>query len=392
MKTYEIVAAIAARKALSLSWSELGDLFGQTKDAVRNRVNRFKDKYNVVESDLQDVSWNRKFLAAHTPEGEKAELRGVTLLPGDLKYDPITEYNYVVISNTGRVAYRYDDGDIGTEYWESDTTPVEPAPLPVAEEVVSDIEPLQFLITPAVLVVVRDGKPLTIDKTHKNFEKIQESLETKNWQAALDFIDMKNTLTKYSNGRVKVENGKVTLDDEVVSGKIVPRLINLLMEENIEGLDALTNFLDRCDANPDYRIVSRLYDFISHNDLRLDKDGFIYAYKVVKSDYLDKYTGTMDNSPGQIVKMKRNKVNPDDEQTCSHGLHVATKDYIPSYGRPSLAAGGDRVVLCLVDPADFVSIPTDYNDMKARVCEYLVLKDVTELFVKDELRDQGIQA
>jgi hypothetical protein len=44
-----------------------------------------------------------------------------------------------------------------------------------------------------------------------------------------------------------------------------------------------------------------------------------------------------------------------------------------------------------VHPKDFVSIPTDYSDMKARVCEYLVLKDVTELFLNDDLRD-GIKA
>ncbi|MEX5385617.1 homocysteine methyltransferase, partial [Cronobacter muytjensii] len=118
--------------------------------------------------------------------------------------------------------------------------------------------------------------------------------------------------------------------------------------------------------------------FISHNDLRLDKDGNILAYKVVRGDYLDKYTGTMDNSPGQVVKMKRNKVNPKDEETCSFGLHVAARKYIPSYGSP----GRDKVLLCRVNPKDFVSIPTDYNSMKARVCEYFVLKDVTENFTE----------
>ena len=394
MKTYEIVAAIVARKELELSWPELGELFGQTKDAIRNRVNRFKDKYNVVEADVKK-GWAAKFLKNHTPEAEKAELVGLTLNPGDVVTS--TELPFVVISNRGRVVSRAPEGDVITEYWEQDTVEsvnIE-APsliLPKAEYIfIPPVEPLQYLITPLCLVVVRDGKPLTIDKTHKNFEKIQDSLMNKCWQAALDFIDMKNTLTKYSNGRVLVQDGKVTLDGEVVAGKVVGRLVNALMEENTEALEAITNFLAKCDENPDYHIVTRIYDFIAHNDLRLDKDGHILAYKVVKHNYLDKYTGTMDNSPGKLVQMKRNKVNPNDAQTCSHGLHVAAKDYIPQYGNPSLSATGDKVVLCKVHPKDFVSIPTDYSDMKARVCEYLVLKDVTELFLNDDLRD-GIEA
>lgn len=394
MKTYEIVAAIVARKELELSWSEVGELFNQTKDAIRNRVNRFKDKYNVVDGDIVS-GWNREFLVEHTPETEKNDLAKLSRLPGDIvTYSP-TELPFVIISTKNRAVSRDADGEMVTEYWgeeyesQVDTKVVE---LPKAEVVyIEPIEPLQYLITPAVLVVVRDGKPLTIDKTHKNFERIQESLQNQCWQAALDFIDMKNTLTKYSNGRVKVENGAVTLDGERVAGKVVGRLVNALLEENLEALEAITNFLDKCDENPDFRIVNRIYDFVSHNDLRLDKDGFILAYKVVKHNYLDKYTGTMDNSPGKLVQMKRNKVNPNDAETCSQGLHVAAKGYISSYGIPSLSSGGDRVVLCKVNPKDFVSIPTDYNDMKARVCEYLVLKDVTELFLNDELRD-GIQA
>jgi hypothetical protein len=396
MKSYEIVAAIVARNALGrqLSWAELGVVFELSKDAVRSRVIRFKEKYNIVDADIVP-GWNRTFLAAHTPENEKAGLTGLRLYPGDVTVDEsgnkVVYYNpdmeAIWLNSDDKVVFGFTDSY--DEYTE------ESIKFEVAEAVQAAtkqiIEPLQYLITPAVLVVVRDGKPLTIDKTHKNFEKIQASLEAGNWQDVLDFIDMKNTLSRYSNGRVTVENGKVTLDGEPVAGKVVQRLVSSLLEENLEALEALSSFLDKCDENPDHRVVSRIYDFISHNDLRLDKEGYVLAYKVVQHNYLDKYTSTMDNSPGQLVKMKRNKVNPLDHETCSFGLHVAAKAYIPQYGSPSLRTGGDRVVLCRVNPKDFVSIPTDYNSMKARVCEYVVLKDVTELFVNNEL-DEGIEA
>lgn len=248
------------------------------------------------------------------------------------------------------------------------------APPPVANE--PEIEPLKFLETPNVLVVIRDGAPVSIDKSHKNFDKIKEALNAKHWQKALDFIDMKSALNKYSNGRVTVEGGNVYMDGERLYGKLVQRLVNCLTEENTEALEALTNFLANCDENPDHRVVTRIYDFITHTDLRLTKDGHVLAYKIVENNYLDKYTKTMDNSPGKIVEMKRNKVNPNDTQTCSFGLHVAAKGYLSSYGN----VNKDRVVLCKVHPRDFVSIPTDYNNMKARTCRYEVLKDVSENF------------
>lgn len=474
MKNYEIVAAMVLRvgqmDVRPLSWTELGEVFNVTKDVARHRLTRFKQKYNVVDSEVAVSGWNREFLRDNTPEDEKNSLAGLAKIPGDILSD-----KSVVINTTGKVVKLVDDkievsnssaqaapmviasvtpvpvndtlarirkivadqlgvaeddikttshfvDDLGAdsldtvelcmaiedefelEISDEDAERIQtvaevetyingrlgivakpvyeaPKPMTLAPSILvapkTQIAPLQFLITPAVLVVVRDGQPLSIDKTHKNYEKIKKSLEAGEWQDVLDFIDMKNALTRYSNGRVVVENGAVTLDGDKVPGKIAQRLINCLLTENLEALEGISNFLAKCDENPDFRVVSRIYDFIAHNDLRLDKDGFILAYKVVKNNYFDKYTGTMDNSPGKLVAMKRNKVNPKDEETCSHGLHVAARKYIPQYGSTS---SGDKVLLCKVNPKDFVSIPTDYNSMKARVCEYLVLKDVTENF------------
>lgn len=426
MKVYELVAAAVLRvgqadgSMRALSWTELGAAFGVTKDQARHQLNRFKEKFNVVDADVAEPGWNRDFLLAYTPEGEKGELKGAYHLPGDVAtkngvvhvyIDPKFNTRFLdandevprgFVPNGESVIVHHEEdepteedysdhggGSVQAQY-EKVTAPMGHFFAPPTEEA-KPMEPLKFLITPAVLVVVRDNQPLSIDKSHKNFAKIQAALEAGDWQNVLDFIDMKNTLTKYSNGRVVVEEGVVTLDGEKVHGKLVDRLVNLLLEENSQALESLTNFMDKCDENPDHRVVTRIYDFMAHNDLRTDKDGYVLAYKVVKNNYLDKYTGTMDNSPGKTVLMKRNKVNPRDNETCSFGLHVAAKKYIPSYGSPSLHAGGDRVVLCRVHPKDFVSIPTDYNSMKARVCEYTVLKDVTELFCQNQLDDEGVK-
>ena len=66
--------------------------------------------------------------------------------------------------------------------------------------------------------------------------------------------------------------------------------------------------------------------------------------------------------------MSRKLVNNDPEQTCSYGLHVCAKGYINHY-----KSNNDIVVRVSIVPQDFVSVPVDYDGMKARVCKYKVL-------------------
>lgn len=398
MNLYQLVAAMVLRSDIdgkrAFTWTELGSVFDVTKDKMRHQLNRFKDKFNIVDEDIV-LGWNRAFLAENTPEDEKNLLADLTQLPGDvLVAEGVT---YVVFdANDGAVALIDDTVDFA-QYPLDDqynitatskkTTKKRASRSKVAATKTENtaLQPLQFMTTPVSLIVLRNGQPLTIDKTHKNYAKIQSALNTQQWQVALDNIDMKTAITKYSNGRVSVEDGSVTFDGKDVHPKLTDRLLNCLQDENVEALDALSKFLENCDENPDFQVVTRIYSFVQHNDLRIDKDGYILAYKIVKPNFFDKYTGTMDNSPGKVVKMKRNLVNSKDSETCSHGLHVAAKGYLSSYGNTN----SDKIVLCRVHPKDFVSIPTDYNDMKARTCEYTVLKDVSQNF---RTHTDGIEA
>jgi hypothetical protein len=96
------------------------------------------------------------------------------------------------------------------------------------------------------------------------------------------------------------------------------------------------------------------------------------AYKKVREDYKDIHSGTMDNSVGQIVEMERNQVDDDKDRTCSTGLHFCSKDYLPYFG----TGPGSRVVILKINPADVVSIPSDYNDSKGRACKYEVIGEM----------------
>jgi hypothetical protein len=82
----------------------------------------------------------------------------------------------------------------------------------------------------------------------------------------------------------------------------------------------------------------------------------------------------MDNSPGRVVEMERNQVDDNKDQTCSTGLHFCGMSYLSHFS-------GERTVIVKVNPADVVSIPSDYNGAKGRACRYEV---VGELGVEPE--------
>jgi hypothetical protein len=137
-------------------------------------------------------------------------------------------------------------------------------------------------------------------------------------------------------------------------------------------VEPLVNFMENLMTNPSKRAVTELYGFLEKNSLPITPDGCFLAYKKVRNDFLDIHSGTMDNSVGKIVEMERNEVDDNKDQTCSTGLHFCSQDYLPHFGN-----GYDsRVVILKINPADVVSIPSDYNNAKGRACKYEVIGEI----------------
>jgi hypothetical protein len=131
----------------------------------------------------------------------------------------------------------------------------------------------------------------------------------------------------------------------------------------------MVKFTENLLENPSRRAVTELYLFLEKGNLPITSDGHFLAYKKVRDDYLDVYSGTIDNSVGQVVEMERNRVDDDKNNTCSYGLHFCSKDYLQSFS-------GDRIVILKINPRDVVSIPTDYAFTKGRTCRYEVIGEV----------------
>lgn len=205
---------------------------------------------------------------------------------------------------------------------------------------------------------------------------IREGVSANSSKWAMLFEDaLTNEVKAKTSDRVTVKGNEVFVDGIAVKDDIAIALLARFREGMKDELASLLAFMDKLKENPSKLAREHLWAFMAHNDIQVLPDGDVQAWKVVRYNYLDCHSGTMDNSVGTTVSMPREDVVEDPHQTCSAGLHVCAKSYIPHFARST-----NRVVAVKVNPKDFVSIPVDYDGAKARVCRYVVTEDVTTDF------------
>ena len=104
--------------------------------------------------------------------------------------------------------------------------------------------------------------------------------------------------------------------------------------------------------------------------------------------YTDGYTKKFTIRIGDSVTMDRSKCDPNHDNTCSKGLHVAGKDWLQSN------YFGDTGLRVLVNPADVVAVPPQDSYGKMRVCAYYPVAVVAfneEGKIEDEKIADGFQ-
>lgn len=228
-----------------------------------------------------------------------------------------------------------------------------------------------------------------IDTAHKYYNEIRDALKAQDWDVIPGLVNIKEQVEQAINastvnGTVTIDNGEVFYNGTRIHNSLTDRIIDMARE----GFDIahMVKFLENLMENPSYRAVNELYDFLEVGAIPITENGTFLTYKKIRSDWKDIHSGRFDNSIGAIAKMPRNMVNEDSSQTCSAGLHVCSYDYLPHFGR----SGDDRVVICEVNPRDVVSIPTDYNNTKMRVCEYTVIGEVKNYSEEDILAKNAV--
>jgi hypothetical protein len=228
---------------------------------------------------------------------------------------------------------------------------------------------IPFSITPSSVIVMLNGKTYALTQdSHQHYATIRQALKDKDYATVEKLIDLAQAINDFGGGKIKVVNGVVMYGNHEMHNSATRRLL----EQMAEGFDVepMVKFLENVMQNPSKRAVDELYTFLEFNSLPITEDGHFVAYKRVNHNFKDFYTGKMDNSIGAVVEMPRNFVNDDKDQTCSTGLHFCSLSYLPHYH-----SGEGRIVIVKINPADVVSIPSDYNNAKGRACKYLILEE-----------------
>jgi hypothetical protein len=220
-----------------------------------------------------------------------------------------------------------------------------------------------------------------VNKSSPQFEPLRNAIKNGDWEAIPEIIDSKaNAVKKYisSNSEVEFKDGCIFYKGKALDSFISNRA-NELMKEGFE-IKHILNFVERLYKNPSYRAVKQLYKFLEHKSLPITEDGKFLAYKAVRRDYKDIYSGAIDNSVGAKPEVDRNSVNDDPTMGCSEGLHVGAISYVKQYGHfpdgPIPEDYRNRLVIVSVDPADVVCVPECSSHTKLRTCKYEVINEI----------------
>ena len=222
-----------------------------------------------------------------------------------------------------------------------------------------------LILDNAVSVTLADGTPHTINSSHLNFDAIIDAIKNGEWDEIAGLIDVPAALQEQIGGAVTVSLAGVKYNGNPVHSTLAQRMVDLLGQ----GFDIQPwiNFMEKLYTNPDPFSITQLYGFLEAAKLPLCPDGDILAYKYVRDNYKDVYSGTFDNSVGSQPTMDRALCDNNPNNHCSSGLHFCSRGYLGSH---------HKVMLVKVNPRDVVSIPADHRCEKARACTYKVVGEL----------------
>jgi hypothetical protein len=218
------------------------------------------------------------------------------------------------------------------------------------------------------ITVVLDGERHSINAGNGMFSKALEAYKVNDWDAFIGCVNptirLKSLYASYEG--IEVKDGNLYVFDEPVHSTLANRVLSFLEA----GLDCvhLFKFILKLNLNPSKRAVDELYTFLEHRALPITDNGNFLAYKAVREDYTDKYTGKFLNTIDAVLEMPRNKVDDDKNVGCSYGFHAGTVEYAKDFmGREG------HLMIVEINPADVVSIPTDCQFQKLRTSKYKVV-------------------
>lgn len=232
------------------------------------------------------------------------------------------------------------------------------------------------------LTVFVDGVPLVVHGDHPNYEELIEAAQDgAEVEELRDLADIGRAVARKFDRlteRVSVNGGSVFFDGDEIDNALTRHIVRCLDDPEVGDWQPLVLFMERVAQNPQPHSREQLYEWLSRRDFTITRDGCFIAYKGVREDNTsvrrgpavvngEAVDGHVPNTPGAVVEIARSRVAFDPAVGCASGLHVGDYEYAHGWAQGALL----RV---LVDPRDVVSVPTDCNAAKMRVCRYRVVE------------------
>lgn len=244
-----------------------------------------------------------------------------------------------------------------------------------------------ILSAKSITVIFNSGLPMAFNAEHPFYGKLRKLIENDEFDRIPESASHAERIKLHANGMFYVRDGVVLFsdsDEELPTG-LSKRLI-AFADADID-IQPLIRFWENLKKNPSNDSRQDLFDFLEANNIPLTEDGYFLAYKRVKDDWFDCYTGKIENKPGAKPRMDRDLVDPNRNHTCSTGLHVAAF----SYAKSKYYTTG-RLLKVKVNPRDVVAVPPDYNQEKMRVCEYEVLGEIEREYTAGPLYQEELES
>ena len=217
---------------------------------------------------------------------------------------------------------------------------------------------IPYILTDRSLTIVLNDEPKTITSENPVWNDAITAIREGRFDDLTEILDKSKAIARFSHGKIEVRDGLVTYAGEEIHNIVVDRILNFI--KNGLPYEPLVKFLDKLMQNPSRRAVNELYKFLEHKKMPLTPDGDFLAYKSVRADFKDWYSGEHDFSIGQVREMARNQVCDNADVGCSAGYHAGSEEYAKSFN------GGGNLVIVKINPADVVSVPTDCECQKLR--------------------------
>jgi hypothetical protein len=235
-----------------------------------------------------------------------------------------------------------------------------------------------------ITVFVPGQSPLAAHSTHPNWDKIVAGALAKD-DSITELFDVSKTAGDRFlrlTDRVTAANGRLYLDGDEVANALAEQVVRFL-DEDVEDWKPLVKFFEKAQQNPQEHSREQLYPWLAKRPFTITDEGDILAYKGVRLDG-DSFksistgkaivdgevkSGHIPNHIGAIVEMPRSEVQHDPAVGCHTGLHVGTYEFANGFAQGALLE-------VHVNPRDVVSVPTECDWQKMRVCRYTVVDTI----------------